>query len=205
MFGNVLKSAAGGFMICIGAVVYLSCDIKYIGAFLFSLGLFTICEFGLGLYTGKVGYLFLNGKSYWKEVLLTFFGNAVGTLISGVMIYLARPEIAQKAEVMCGLKLSQTPLQTLILSFFCGILMFVAVDTYNNGLGIARYIALFTAIPVFILSGFEHSVANMFYFFCSLTFGFDAVLFIFLCAVGNALGAAAAANFARNKKAHIEK
>ena len=204
MVDDILKSAAGGFMICIGGVVYLSCDVKYIGAVLFSLGLFTICEFGLGLYTGRVGYLLLKDKEYWKEVAAAFFGNAAGTFLSGILVFLSRPGIAEKAGELCAGKLSQSPLQTLILSFFCGILMFIAVDTYNNGCTAAKYIAVFTAVPVFILSGFEHSVANMFYFFCSLTFSFKAVLYILICAVGNALGAISASKFKSNKKGDVK-
>ncbi len=86
-------------------------------------------------------------------------------------------------------------MQTLIISFFCGIL----VDTYNNGYTAARYIAGFTAVPVFILSGFEHLIANMFCFLSSLTFSFKAALYILICAAGNALGAISASKFMQKK------
>lgn len=44
-----------GLMIGIGCVVSMSCENRYLGAFLFSLGLFCIVQFQYGLYTGKVG------------------------------------------------------------------------------------------------------------------------------------------------------
>ena len=47
-----------GLMIGIGCVVSMSCENRYLGAFLFSLGLFCIVQFQYGLYTGKVGYIF---------------------------------------------------------------------------------------------------------------------------------------------------
>lgn len=42
-----------GLMIGIGCVVSMSCENRYLGAFLFSLGLFCIVQFQYGLYTGK--------------------------------------------------------------------------------------------------------------------------------------------------------
>ena len=44
-------------------------------------------------------------------------------------------------------------------------------------------------IPVFILSGFEHSIADMAYFATARVFTGQSVLFLFLVVVGNALGA----------------
>lgn len=53
-----------GIMIGIGSIIYLSCDNKYIGAFLFGFGLFTILTFEFNLYTGKVGYATENKSTY---------------------------------------------------------------------------------------------------------------------------------------------
>ena len=52
-----------GLMIGIGCVVSMSCENRYLGAFLFSLGLFCIVQFQYGLYTGKVGYIFDRDKA----------------------------------------------------------------------------------------------------------------------------------------------
>lgn len=185
---NFIKSVMSGIMIGIGGCVYLSCDNKYIGAFLFSLGLFTICEFALGLYTGKVGYIFIKKGNFYIEVLMTLLANAVGTVICGLLMRAARGDIIEKVSVMCDAKLDLTYVSTLIRAFMCGVLMFVAVNSYNEGNGVGKYIGIFTAIPVFILSGFEHSVANVFYFALAGRFSMTIVLFIVLCAIGNALG-----------------
>ena len=74
--------------------------------------------------------------------------------------------------------------QTLIRAFFCGILMYVAVSVYkenNTPLGIMF------CIPVFILSGFEHSIADMCYFAVA-GYTLPAVLFVAVVVVGNAIG-----------------
>lgn len=192
---NVIKAVAGGFMIGVGGAVYLACDVKYIGAFLFALGLLTICEFGLGLYTGKVGYTFINKGNFYIEVLQTLLGNVFGTAVAGLLIYISRSDLSEKAAELGVKKLMQSPLQTLILSFFCGILMFIAVNLYKKREGIGKYIGIFTAVPVFILSGFEHSIANMFYFFSGWAISVQSALYILICVVGNALGAFAIAYF----------
>ncbi len=191
---NFAKSIAGGFMIGIGGTVYLSCDIKYIGALLFAIGLLTICEFGLGLYTGKVGYIVKEKGTYYREVLVTLLGNACGTLLCGLLISAAKPGFLTLSP-MCDAKLASGIIPTLISSAFCGVLMFIAVRTYKKREGIGKYLGIFTAVPVFILSGFEHSIANMFYFSAARIFTLEALAFILICVIGNALGAFAIALF----------
>ena len=46
-----------GLMLGIGGMVSLSSENRFLGAFLFSLGLFCIVQFKYGLFTGKVGYI----------------------------------------------------------------------------------------------------------------------------------------------------
>ena len=44
---GILKSFLAGVAIALGGYVYLSCENKYVGAFLFSVGLLTVLYFGL--------------------------------------------------------------------------------------------------------------------------------------------------------------
>ena len=64
-----------GIMIGIGGVVSLSSDNRYIGALLFSLGLFCIVQFQYGLYTGKVGYIVNREPAFIAETLVTLVGT----------------------------------------------------------------------------------------------------------------------------------
>lgn len=59
-----------GLMIGIGGIVSQSCENRYLGAFLFSLGLFCIVQFQYGLYTGKVGYILDRDRAYLGETFL---------------------------------------------------------------------------------------------------------------------------------------
>ena len=54
---EVVKGALAGLCVSIGGCVFLACDNKVVGAFLFSVALLTICYFGFSLYTGKIGYI----------------------------------------------------------------------------------------------------------------------------------------------------
>jgi len=43
-------------------------------------------------------------------------------------------------------------------------------------------------VPVFILAGFEHSIADMFYFCAGGQFTLEALVFILVVILGNAVG-----------------
>ena len=78
----LLRAIATGFAIGIGGVVYLSCDNKYIGAFLFGTGLFVILSFGFNLFTGKVGYAVENKPSYLIDLAVIWLGNLIVTVVT---------------------------------------------------------------------------------------------------------------------------
>jgi len=195
VFQDFAKAVLSGFMIGIGGTVYLNCSNKIVGAFLFTIGLITICEFGFNLYTGKVGYTLINGQK-WADKLkflgIVILGNYVGTMIYGLAYGAARPELRETAGELCTKKLEQNPLTVFLLAICCGILMFIAVDAYRKNAGnVAKYVAILIGIPTFILSGFEHSIADMVYFaFAPLSVNFQLKTFGFLLVVliGNGLG-----------------
>ena len=99
-----------GIMIGIGGCVSLSCDNKYIGALLFSLGLFAIIQFGFGLFTDKVGYIPLRKPRYLLECLFTLLGNAVGTFIDALLLNFTRisPALREKAMASVETKLGDS-------------------------------------------------------------------------------------------------
>lgn len=129
-----LYALLAGIMIGIGGVIYLSCDNKYIGAFLFGLGLFTILTFGFNLYTGKIGYAVGNKPSYTIDLILIWLGNLVGTVIVGISVQLTRigESLTEKAQILCETKLNDNLISIFVLSVFCGLLMFIAADGYRT-------------------------------------------------------------------------
>ena len=132
---NLFSAVLAGIMISFGGTVYLACvsaDKAPLGAFLFSLGLSVILIMGFLLFTGKTAYLLENKPSYIPYLLTIWVGNLVGCMLMGFLLQLAKPEYAETAKTLCEKKLSQAPLQTLILGALCGILVYIAVDFFRS-------------------------------------------------------------------------
>ena len=89
----LLRSTLAGMCIGIGGCVYIGCEVKWVGAILFAIGLFTILTYKLDLYTGKVGYAVDNPPSYIVDLLVIIVGNFIGTLILGIMMPLSGAEV----------------------------------------------------------------------------------------------------------------
>ncbi len=182
----LLDGVLAGLMVSIGGAELLSCENRIAGAVLFSVALLAICYFSFNLYTGKVGFLLRNhSRAELSSAFLGLLGNLVGTLIAGLLIAAALPALREAALIACEKRLTQLPLQTLLRGFFCGILMYTAVWIYREKKSIS---GILFCIPVFILSGFEHSVADMFYFSTAGLYSSRSFVFIVLVVLGNSLG-----------------
>lgn len=187
----LIKSILAGIMIGIGGTIYLSLDDKIVGSILFAIGLFIIVVYSFNLYTGKIGYLINNfNKKYIRELIITLIGNFIGTLFVGFILKYTRiyTMISEKAKTLADIKLNDTLISILILSFFCGILMYLAVNTYKEVKDIGKYLAVFLGVIVFILCGFEHCIANMYYFSVSSTWSLNTLLYLLVMILGNSLG-----------------
>ena len=145
---------------------------------------------GFNLYTGKVGYIFDNKPKYLIEVITTVIGNFIGTFLVGFLLRFTRvyKALHSKADLICKVKLDDSLISILILSIFCGMLMYLAVNGYKIMKdSFAKYASVFLCVIVFILCSFEHSVANMYYFTVA---GWDLKSFGYLgiMILGNAIG-----------------
>lgn len=190
MWNTFVKAILGGCAISLGGVVYLSLDNQVAGAFVFSLGLLTIYTFGLSLYTGKVCYIPNKPPRYLLEVAVVYAGNAVGTVGMGYLFRLTRlAKLVERTAQMVDGKLSDTIFSTVVVSVLCGFLMCIAVlgfQTTRDSVG--KHFALVLPVMVFILSGYEHSVADMFYFSLANAWNAKALLYIVVIALGNMVG-----------------
>ena len=192
---NFCSAILAGIMISFGGGVFLACESKLAGAILFSLGLTVILLNGFLLFTGKTAYLLQNRPSYIPYLLTIWLGNILGCMLMGLLVLAAKPNIADTAAALCDSKLSQSPWQTLILGALCGVLVYIAVDFFKSDedkKAFPKYLLVFTCIPGFIMAGFEHSVADMFYFAASssyLLYTGEGILYILLVSAGNLIGA----------------
>jgi len=182
MYGVFIKAVISGFMIAFGCIIYLMCPNKMVGALLFSFGLLTIVCRELYLFTGKIGYIRQVGI---VNILLTILGNFVGTYIIGTTIQLTRLPIAESVSSVVSTKLNDSIPSLFILSIACGVMMYLAVDSYKKS---RSWLFVILPVVIFILSGFEHSIANMCYFTLANTWEPRTFLLIGVMILGNAVG-----------------
>ena len=190
-----LDAIFAGIFIGIAGTVYLCSANPVMGAFLFGFGLLTIVCFQLKLFTGAVGYLVEQGKNfhnYLLDLLLIWLGNLAGCAAVGYAVRATRTlnVIRTKVENIVAVKTADSPASLFILAIFCGMLMFTAVDAFKNEKlpGVCRPVMVFLCVMVFILSGFEHCIANMYYFSVAGVWSKDTFLLILLMTLGNSIG-----------------
>ncbi len=189
----ILNAVLSGIMISVGGAVYLLCENKIIGSFLFSFGLFTIVQRGFALYTGKVGYIPENSPVYIIETLITLIGNIAGTALTAILLQHTRfsQTLHEKAAVCMAAKTSDSIASQLILGAFCGMLMYLAVDNAKESrkkkADMSFVFGICIPVMIFIICGFNHSIADAFYMFSTGTFPED-IPYILTVAAGNAAG-----------------
>ena len=171
-----INSLWAGLMIAVGAVIYLNCPNKIVGSFLFSIGLIVIMNFGFCLYTGIIGYV----RSA-KDIAV-----AIGTMIMNCVGcgFIALAPTSGANELMQA-KLSSGLPTAFIKAVICGVLIFVCVACKKD----IRITML--AIPAFILSGAEHSIADAAFAIASKAINSKTIIFLLVVAGGNAVGALA--------------
>lgn len=165
---------------------------RYIGGVLFSFALYCIIRFGLALFTGKVGYIPENPPRYIIEVAAAFVGNILGVSVSCGLLSLssAWESLVPRAQAIIGAKLADSPLSVVVLGFFCGFLMYLAIE--NSRLCNERSdtsLIFGTVMPVmlFIFCGFNHCIADSVYLAASGLLP-EGIGYIALVVLGNSLG-----------------
>ena len=202
---TLIKGILAGVAICLGGIIYLTLENHMVGAMLFSIGLFTIYTFELDLFTGKICFIPNKEPKFLKTVGIVYVGNFIGTFGVGYILRFTKlSKLVEHTVTMVDAKLEDTLFSSFIMAIFCGMLMSIAVIGFKiirDGVG--RYLALILPIMVFILSGFEHSIADMFYISLANAWGIKAFIFLIVVSIGNLIGGMILPLFARildNKK-----
>ena len=188
---DFVYAVLAGISISIGGVVYLSLENKMVGALLFSVGLFTVCTFGLNLFTGKVCNLPGKGAPCVGGLALVWLGNLVGAELTGLLVRATRigAALSETAMGLCETKLGDSLPSIFILAIFCNIMIYIGVENYrSNPHEVGKYLGIVFGVIVFILCGFEHCVANMFYFAVANVWSGKTVLYLLVMTLGNTAG-----------------
>ena len=160
----MLFSILAGFLIAMGAAIYLTVG-GVVGAVLFSLGLLTILHFQFKLFTGKAGLLAMQAISI-RELISIYCGNFIGVGCGASLIMLTQwgYRLAEPASAIVDTRITNMPLENLIYGIFCGLLMYIAVNVFTT----MPWVTVM-CVSGFILAGFNHCIADMFYFVVGAT------------------------------------
>ena len=185
-FPQIFGGIASGLLVAIGGTVLLSVDNRYAGAVLFTVALLSICVLDLYLFTGRIGFVAESfNRQMPAQLVVGLLGNFVGATLTGWIVRYMKPDLIEKVQASCQTRLANGVLRAFLLGCFCGVLMYVAVKIYKCG----SILGVIFCIPVFILAGFEHSIADMFYFALAGMMDLAYLGFIIAVVLGNSVGA----------------
>jgi len=149
---------------------------KLIGGAVFSVGLMLVVVAGAELFTGNnLIFLSVLGRQVTVRKLLrnwtiVYFANLVGSLLLVLLMYwsgLWKTDgglVGAKALSIANAKVNLTFLQAFARGILCNWLVCLAVWMAVSARAVAgKVFAVFFPITAFVASGFEHSVANMFF------------------------------------------
>lgn len=173
--------------VCIGVAGfgYLT-EKSIIGAVLFAFGLLTVVHYGLKLYTGTAGFI---KKNEIGMLLLVLGGNLLGCLAVGLMARCSPMPLQETAQKILEGRLAMGPWKGAILAIGCGFIMTTAVTFARQG----KNLPLLFGVPLFIMCGFPHCVADAFYYMCIpidflLTNWVEVITFYVSIVIGNFFG-----------------
>lgn len=172
----IRKSIAAALMIGLGDYILLKIG-NPIGPFLFAFGLLSVCVMGANLFTGKCGFL-IEDKIKPLHLALILLGNLVAGYLFGLMFSAADASIISVAQEKVASW--HFDWSFFIRSILCGVIMYLAVAIYRKG----SKLGILFGVPLFILCGFQHCIANIITLGVAQTFSWT----ILLCVLGNFIG-----------------
>lgn len=174
---TLINSTLAG--ICIGLGGYVNLVMGgIIGAVMFSFGLLSVVHYKYALYTGKAG--FFTNKVEFTELFLIIIGNFIGCWLVSLVFVQCSSDLASAQAIVDTIS-GKGLLKVFILAIPCGFIMSTAVAFARKG----QYLPLLFGVPLFIVCGFRHSIADIFYYCAASDFKMES----WLCAVlGNFIG-----------------
>lgn len=135
-----------------------------IGAFIFSFGLFGVLYGKWALYTGYAGSYAWRDAKDWGRLFYMLLGNLVGVLAIAAILAVSSEAIIERANsVVSNIIADRTSSewwQLVIRGIGTGFIMEIAVRYGRE----SKWMTLVFGVPVFILCGLPHCVADIFYY-----------------------------------------
>lgn len=149
---------------------------KLLGGLVFSLGLILVVVAGAELFTGNnlIVMAWVSGKLTLGQVMrnwvVVYFGNLVGSLGTAMLMYFTRQwafanyHVGATALNIANAKVNLSFTEGLARGILCNALVCLAVWLCLSGRSVVdKIVAIVFPITAFVASGFEHSIANMYF------------------------------------------
>ncbi len=135
-----------------------------VGAFLFCFGLFGVLYGKWALYTGYAGSFAWRDAKDWGRLFFVLAGNWVGVMIVALLAAIASDSSIEKySEIISPIIADRTTTELWVLfmrAVGTGFIMEIAVRYGRE----AKYMTVLLGVPVFIVCGLPHCVADIFYY-----------------------------------------
>ena len=176
MFAGLLIGIAGLVFLHVGGLG---------GAILFAFGLMSVTITKTLLFTGKAGYLpYKESLQLLPMVVL----NALGCLITAyIASYSINDNALSTLHTIMAAREAASWYGIMVMSIGTGVIVSLAIYGLRKG----SYLPLLYGVPVFIMCGLPHSIADAFYYWAAILNGeFEAWMVIawIMSVVGNYIG-----------------
>ena len=185
---NLRSAIFAGIYIGTAGFGYLTAGVQsfgsLFGSILFALGLLAIVGYKLKLFTGTAGFI---KRDEMGTLAIILIGNIIGCFLMGLITRVSpmSDAIQVAATNILNTRISTGVFGCGILAIGCGILMTTAVTFARQ----KNFIPLLLSVPLFIVCGFPHCVADAFYYLTIPNSWTVELIGIYLSTVlGNAIG-----------------
>lgn len=184
-FATLFSAITAGVFISIAFAFYITVTIgtstipygiaKLIGGICFSLGLMLVVACGADLFTSTILTIIprKTKRTSWSKMLLNwglvYVGNFIGALIFIVLIWFSGQHMAADTQwgtsvlSVANYKLHHTFTEAVFLGILANLMVCLAVwMNYAGRSLIDKMFVMILPVAMFVASGFEHSIANMF-------------------------------------------
>ena len=192
---DLSSAILAGIFISLGASASLAAPSKIASTAIFTLGLTAVLVFKANLFTGKCGYLVSRdtNRDYLLYLAVIWLGNLLGCICTAAVLRstaVGNGFLLTYQDKLVDLVRTKGS-STIVTSILCGALMYIAVEGFkrqskdNIVLGTVCYLS---AVAAFVMCGFEHCVADMFYFALAGYVNWNTLLFLIGVTFGNIIG-----------------
>lgn len=147
-----MTAILAGVLIGIGDIANITSQNNVVGALLFSVALLSIIRLRLPLYTGRIGKVIANKNPL--ECLKILWLNIMGVALTTGAVIVFGDDLVTKLDLSATAKFSKGNLSLFVAGIMCNVLIHIAVSAKSEVITIL-------CVMAFILSGYEHSIADV--------------------------------------------